>query len=170
MLALPTAPVKPTPPAPPAPPTLPPVPWQLIDLINRYRVHARSHPEEYDPTSILPAWIWEKTTSKLPWSFPDLCMVFGNPNFQTWAYRRYVDGKRDAELEVLDERLAMWLFEAATFEEHALYTGEIRAAQRSIESQSHMRNVDRMFAYFKLLNKFCTYDRYEDIRKATVRS
>ena len=170
MLALPTAPVQPTPPARPAPPALPHVPWELIELINKYRVYARSHPEEYDQTSILPPWIWEKTTSKLPWSFPDICMVFANPNFQTWAYRRYVDGERDAELEVLDGRLAMWLFEAASYEEDTLYTGEIRAAQRRIESQSHMRNVDRVFAYLKLMNEFCSFDRYKDIRKSTVRS
>ena len=170
MLALPTAPVKPASPARPKPPTLPAVPWELIDLINRYRVHADNHPEEYDPTSILPAWIWEKTTSKVPWSFPDLCMVFGNPNFQTWAYRRYVDGTRDAELDVLDERLSMWLLHAQIFEKDTLGTFEIRTEQTRIESQSHMRDVDRLFAYFKLLNKFCTFDRYEDIRKATVRS
>ena len=168
MLALPTAPVRPTP-SEPSPPALPAVPWELIDLINRYRVHARDHPEEYDPTSILPAWIWEKTTSSSRWSFPDLCMVFGNPNFQTWAYRRYVDGTRDAELEVLDKRLSMWLFAAATFEENTLRTREIRTEQNRIETQSHMRKVDRLFAYFKLLNKFCTYDRYENIRKSTVR-
>ncbi len=170
MLALPTAPAQPTAPVPPAPLALPPVPWELIVLINQYKEHVLRHPEEYHPASILPAWIAQKTTSPSSWSFPDICMIFGNNNFQTWAYRRYADGTRDAELEVLDERLSMWLFEAATLEEHTLRTGEIRAEQRFIESQSHMRNVDRMFAYFKLLNKFCTHNRYEDIRKSTVRS
>ena len=74
-------------------------------------------------------------------------------------------GQRDAELKVLDERLSMWLHEASIIEINTLRTYEIRTDQNRIESQSHMRNVDRLFAYFKLLNKLCTFDRYEDIRK-----
>lgn len=177
MLALPTAPTAPTAPARPAPPTpselqapaLPQVPFELILLINKYRKYVRLHPETYDTASMLPEQIWQKTTSPSPWSFPDICMVFGNQNFQTWAYRRYVDGTENAELKKLNERLSMWLNAASIFETRTLRTDELGREQTFIEEHSHMRGVDLMFAYFKLLNEFCTFDRYESLRNATAR-
>ena len=158
----------PTPPSNPPPAFLPDLPFDLIILIN---IYAESRSPEQRSISILPAWIWEKTISPSHWSFPDICMVFGNNDFQDWVCARYADGKKNRVMDVLLAQLSSWLFRASIDETRLLGTNTLQRNQNRVEAESefYSSKVAELRAYFELLNMLCTNDTYRGVRNVYPR-
>lgn len=151
----------PTPPANPPPEFLPDLPFDLIVIINIYR---ESLSKEQRSLSILPDWIWEQTISPSYWTYSDICMVFGNKDFQNWLYARYADGTKTRGLDLLLEHLSSWLFHASIDETRLLGTQILQRNQTRIYNYRYRSKVEKLRAYFEVLNMLCTDDRYRCVR------
>ena len=146
---------------------------KLIFNLNQYRQDAG-----HRSISILPAWIRHKTFSSERWSYPDICMVFSNEDYQNWALARYADGTKNKEMEMLLSHFDTWLGDAAAAEPHIVGTKNLSRWERRInrydmsdptvsnfERKTVLSDYDRLRSYFEMMREFCGSAMYEKIRR-----